>query len=227
MYFSILPNIQYDEKPLSYPFSESEYVVAKNLFKKYKINADVFSYAVFFKKYIIKEGETPDALAQKAYGNAFYDWVILLTNNIVNRHFDWPLSNQQLTKYAESQYDDPYGTIAYYETYEVKSGFKIRNELNADVDAIALEKGLKVDQNFYNSSFTYYNGTGYTTVAGNTVCRPVTVLEDLARKNEEKREIYLLKPVYFRQFVDDFKKQNLYKKGSNSYINNKLKKTGI
>lgn len=225
MYFSILPNIQYDEKPLVYPYSESEFVVAKNLFRKYKINADVFSYAVFFKKYVLKDGETPDSLANKAYGNPFYDWVILITNSVVNRHFDWPLSNYELTKYAESQYDDPYGEIAYYETYETKAGYKIPNEYGTMVDAIVLEGGLKVDSTFFNKNFEYFNGSGYTTVPGNTVCRPVTVMEDLTKKNEQKREIFLLKPEYFRQFVDDFKKQNNYKKGSDTYISKKLKKT--
>lgn len=225
MYFSILPNIQYDEKPLVYPYSESEFVVAKNLFRKYKINADVFSYAVFFKKYVLKDGETPDSLANQAYGNPFYDWVILITNSVVNRHFDWPLSNYELTKYAESQYDDPYGEIAYYETYEVKAGYRIPNEYGTMVDAIVLEGGLKVDSTFFNKNFEYFNGSGYTTVPGNTVCRPVTVLEDLTKKNEQKREIFLLKPEYFRQFVDDFKKQNNYKKGSDTYISKKLKRT--
>jgi hypothetical protein len=225
MYFSILPNIQYDEKPLVYPYSESEFVVAKNLFRKYKINADVFSFAVFFQKYILKDGETPDSLANKAYGNPFYDWVILITNSVVNRHFDWPLSNYELTKYAESQYDDPYGDIAYYETYETKAGYKIPNEYGTMVDAVVLEGGLKVDSTFFNKNFEYFNGSGYTTVPGNTVCRPVTVLEDLTKKNEQKREIFLLKPEYFRQFVDDFKRQNNYKKGSDTYISKKLKKT--
>ena len=225
MYFSILPNIQYDEKPLVYPYSESEFVVAKNLFRKYKINADVFSYAVFFKKYVLKDGETPDSLANKAYGNPFYDWVVLITNSVVNRHFDWPLSNYELTKYAESQYDDPYGEIAYYETYEIKAGYRIPNEYGTMVDAIVLEAGLKVDSTFFNKNFEYFNGSGYTTVPGNTVCRPVTVMEDLTKKNEQKREIFLLKPEYFRQFVDDFKKQNNYKKGSDTYISKKLKRT--
>ena len=225
MYFSILPNIQYDEKPLVYPYSESEFVVAKNLFRKYKINADVFSYAVFFKKYVLKDGETPDSLANKAYGNPFYDWVVLITNSVVNRHFDWPLSNYELTKYAESQYDDPYGEIAYYETYEIKAGYRIPNEYGTMVDAIVLEGGLKVDSTFFNKNFEYFNGSGYTTVPGNTVCRPVTVMEDLTKKNEQKREIFLLKPEYFRQFVDDFKKQNNYKKGSDTYISKKLKRT--
>ena len=82
MYFSLLPNIEYDEKPISYPFSESDFVVAKNFFRRYKINDDIFSYAVFFSKYAIKDGETPDSLALKAYGDVFYDWVILLLSLI-------------------------------------------------------------------------------------------------------------------------------------------------
>lgn len=226
MYFSLLPNIEYDEKPLSYPFTESEYVVAKNLFKKYKLNADVFSFAVFFRQYTIQDGETPDSLALKAYGDQFYDWVILLTNEIVNRHLDWPISNASLTKYAEQQYADPYNEILYYETYEIKSGFKIPNEFGTLVDAVALEGGLHVDETVYNSPFKYWNGTGYTSVPGNTVCRPVTALEDVTKRNEAKREIYLLKPAYFRQFVDDFKRQNIYKKGQDTYISKKLKRVG-
>ena len=65
------------------------------------------------------------------------------------------------------------------------------------------------------------------TVPGNTVCKPVTVMEDLTKKNEASREIYLLKPPYFRQFVDDFTKQALYKKGPASVKNNFLKRAGI
>jgi len=47
----------------------------------------------------------------------------------------------------------------------------------------------------------------------------------LTNENEKKREIYLLKPRYFQQFVNDFRKKNLYKK-SGDYINQRLKKTG-
>ena len=44
-YFRNIPNIEYDTKPIQYPFSESEYVVAKNFFSRYQVNPDVFSYA--------------------------------------------------------------------------------------------------------------------------------------------------------------------------------------
>ncbi len=60
---------------------------------------------------------------------------------------------------------------------------------------------------------------------GNEICRPVTVAEYYTAENEKKRPIYLLKPAYFQQFVDDFRKRNLYKKDAN-YISQRLKKTG-
>ena len=63
MFFSLLPNIEYAEKPISYPFSESDFVVAKNFFRRFKIRDDGFSYAVYFTKYSItdfKVNYTPD-----------------------------------------------------------------------------------------------------------------------------------------------------------------------
>ena len=49
MYFNIVPNIAYDQKPISFPFSKSDYIVAKNFFRRYKLNDDIFSQAVYFK----------------------------------------------------------------------------------------------------------------------------------------------------------------------------------
>ena len=209
MYFSIVPNISYDEKPISYPFSEADFVTAKNFFRRYKINDDVFSNAVFFEKYSIEEGERPDTLADKAYGDPFYDWVILLTNNMVNAQYDWPLTNYQIYKTLESEYDDPYGTIHHYETYEIGQ----------------YPAGLRVDEQFYNSTHKINLNRSIVTKNGNEICRPVTIAEWFSSENEKKREIYLLKPDYVQSFVDDFTKQNLYKR-SGSYINQRLKQTG-
>ena len=136
MYFSLIPNIEYDEKPISYPFSESDFVTAKNFFRRYRVNEDVFSYAVFFNKYVIKDGDRPDVVADKVYGNAFYDWVILLTNNMVNSTYDWPMTNAELNKVLESEFDDPLGTITYYETYDVGH----------------YTAGMHVDETFYNKT---------------------------------------------------------------------------
>lgn len=209
MYFSIVPNISYDEKPISYPFSESDFVTAKNFFRRYKVKDEVFSNAVLFQKYAIEDGERPDALAEKAYGDPFYDWVILIVNNMVNAQYDWPMTNYQVYKVLESEYDDPYSEIHHYETDEIGP----------------YKAGQYVDETFYNGTHKLNIDGAITTKNGNEICRPVTVAEYYTNENEKKRQIYLLKPVYFQQFVDDFRKKNLYKQ-SNNYISQRLKKTG-
>ena len=210
MYFSITPNVLYDEKPISYPFSESDRVIAKNFFRRYKLNDDIFSYAVFFNKYAIQDGERPDALAEKLYGNQFYDWVILLTNNMVNAQYDWPLSNYALSKIMEREYDDPYNEIHHYETVKVAQ----------------YPSGLRVDKAFYDKQHKLnINGT-ITILNGTAISAPITVADHLAKENEKKREIYILKEKYLRSFVNDFKKQNQYKKGSGNYLGKRLKITG-
>jgi len=209
MFFSLTPNVLYDEKPISYPFSSSDFVIAKNFFRRYKINEDLFSYAVIFKQYTIKDGERPDVIAQKAYGNVFYDWVILLTNNMVNAQYDWPMSNYTLNKTLESEFDDPYGTIRHYETYKIGQ----------------YPAGLHVDKQFYDSIHKINIDGTVVTKNGNEICRPVTIAEYYTEENEKKRKIYLLKPQYFRSFVDDYRKKNIYKKSS-KFVSSRLKATG-
>jgi len=209
MYFSLVPNIAYDEKPIKFPFSESDYVIAKNFFRRYKINDDIFSNVVYFKKYSIVDGERPDTVADKAYGDPFYDWVILMTNNLVNAQFDWPKTNYQLYKELEAKFDNPYGTVHHYETYEIGQ----------------YPAGLVVDEAFYNGQQKLNINGSVQLKNGNEICRPVTIAEWYTSENEKKREIFLLKPQYLESFVDDFKRQNLYKKDAN-YISQRLKKTG-
>ena len=209
MYFSIIPNISYDEKPISYPFSESDFVTAKNFFRRYKINDDIFSNVVYFKTYTIQEGERPDQVSLKAYGNQFYDWVILLTNNMVNAQYDWPLSNYEMYRTLEEEFDDPYSEIHHYETGSVGH----------------YAAGLHVDETFYNRQHKVNIDGIMTLKNGNEIASPITVAEHYQRENEKKREIYILKKQYLRSFVDDFRKQNLYEKSGN-YISQRLKKTG-
>ena len=210
MYFSIVPNISYDEKPISYPFSESDFVTAKNFFRRYKVNEDVFSSAVLFRPYVIADGMRPDTVAHEMYGNAFYDWVVLLTNNMVNAQYDWPMSNYEVYKILEEEYDDPYSEISHYKIKEAIGQYSA---------------GLHVDAAFYNAQHKINVNGSIQTKNGNEIASPVTVAEYFQELNEEKREIYLLRSEYLQSFVDDFRRQNLYQRSGN-YISQRLKKTG-
>ena len=222
MYFSLLPNLQYDTKPISYPFSESDFTIVKNFFKRSKIDPNIFGYATFYNKYAVNEGVKIETIAEKYYGNPFYDWVIILTNNYINPQFSFPLDEWTLRKVAEEKYgDDTYSGIHHYETIETKSGQTLGTE-----PILALEGGLTIDKNFYDSPFVYWNGTQHITVNGNTVSKPITNYEHELAENEKKREIYILRKSFFPRFVAEFKQQNLYSESSD-FISKRLKKTGV
>ena len=217
MYFSLIPDVNYDSKPLSFPFSESDYITAKNFFRRYQVNPDIFEYATFYKKYSVEEGDKIEYIAERYYGDAFYDWVIILTNNFINPLFAFPLDSETLRKTVESKYgfDGAYSGIHHYVTSEVRTG-----------DLLALEGDLIVDQNFYNSPFSYWDGTQVVTVPGNTVSSPVSNYDYEISQNEKKREIFILKRVFFDRFVEEFKTNNLYKESSD-FISKRLKKVAV
>ena len=222
MYFSLLPDLQYDTKPISYPFSESDFTITKNFFKRSKIDPNIFGYATFYKKYAITEGVKIETLARNYYGSQYYDWVIILTNNFINPQFSIPLDEWTLRKVAEEKYGDTtYNGIHHYETSEIKSGETIDG-----LKVVALKGGLTVDKNFYDSPFTYWDGTQHITLNGNTVSIPITNYEHELAENEKKREIYILRKSYFNRFVEEFKQQNLYSESSD-FISKRLKKTGV
>ena len=222
MYFSLLPDIAYDTKPVSYPFSESDRIITKNFFKRHEINEDVYGYATYYNKYAVKEGAKIEDIAYGYYGNVKYDWVIILTNNFINPLFSFPLDSYTLRKVAEEKYgDDTYSGIHHYETIETKSGQTIGGK-----PVLALQGGLRVDKTFYDSPFTYWNGTQNVTVAGNTVSKPILNFNHEMYENEKKREIYVLRKPYFFKFIEEFKKQNKYSQSSD-FISKRLKKTGV
>jgi len=63
MYFNILPSIKYDLKPIGYPFSESDFVVAKNFFKRFKITDSAFNQTIFYQKFAVTDGDRLEQIA--------------------------------------------------------------------------------------------------------------------------------------------------------------------
>lgn len=218
-FFSLLPDLKYDTKPIEYPFSQSDYTLMKNFFKTYKID-DVFAFKTSesYEKYIINDNFTRvEQVAEAYYGEAYYDWIIILTNKLVNPQFDWPMTSVQLRDHVERNYTDPYSTIRHYEIIS-----------NADQEErygrVLFEEGTRMDEAFYNSGYQYWDGTGVASVPGSLISSPVTQYEYEYKINEERREVYLLKSQYVSAFINYIKRQNTYK-SSSSYVSRKVKET--
>lgn len=214
-YFNRLPNIEYDQKPLTFPFSERQYILAKNFFRRYKLSESSYNFQNFFSEYNMTDNDRIDYLSYKFYNTSEYDWIILITNNIINSYFDLPISEVDLYEIVIKSYGNPEG-IHHYETYEVK------NSLGTPV----LKSGLCVEESFYNGVFKYFDNGQVVSVNGNTISKPITNYEYEVKLNDEKRKIYILRPQYVQTFIDQFTSGMEYSRSS-SYINRTTKKAGI
>lgn len=147
-YFSYLPNIELAVRPIQFPWSEQQYKVAKNIFRRFKINDSALDTAMYFRKLTVTDADRPDVISQKVYGTSDYDWVILMSNNVINPYFDWPMSQPVLDDYINQKYDAPY-EIKHYETREVKNS----------AGATVLPEGQIVDESFFRAPYWIeYNG---------------------------------------------------------------------
>jgi hypothetical protein len=122
-YFRQVPNFEYVDRNADRK-SISNYIPVKNLFKRGKLREDIFGNLSYFTKYKIIGDERPDNVAYKVYGDETLDWVILLSNNILNIQTEWPLPQTSfdsilLEKYGS--YESLYSGIHHYETVEVKN----------------------------------------------------------------------------------------------------------
>lgn len=205
-YFRELPNLEY-QSFLSDRKSVDEYLLVKNIFRRVKLRDDLQNVFTIFNKYQIPDGSRPELVAEELYGSSQYDWVVLISAGITNIRDQWPLSDKQIYDYSENIYGNSINDIHHYETTEVKDS---QNRL-------ILPAGKVVDSNFTIPK----PGSPSTTL--NPVIG-VTNYEYEVRKNNEKRGIYVLKPIYLQQVLLDTKRAMTYDKSS-QYVNNRLIKT--
>lgn len=141
-YFNELPNLQVLNRTKNV-VSNDEVTIIKNFFKRGKLREDIGSVASAFEYYMIVGDERPEQVAEKIYGDPELDWVILLTNNILNVQEQWPLNLDSFNKYLIDKYgsEDAYTEIHHYETVSVKDSFGRQ----------VFPAGLIVDEEFYNA----------------------------------------------------------------------------
>ena len=209
-YFRNIPDFEYvsrnaDTKQIS------EYQKVKNLFKRGKLKNDIFNDLTYFTKYQIIGDDRPDNVAFDVYDDETLDWVILLSNNIINIQTEWPLDHQSFYNFLMDKYgsEESINGIHHYETTQVRDTNR----------TIIVPKGLKVPQN-YSIEFYDANLESYTTASNIT-----TEITNYAYENkiqDDKRNIYVLKKEYLNVILNDMEESMLYKEGSTQYLSETL-----
>ena len=171
-YFNSFPLMAYDMK------GDQNYKLLPNILKRVKLRSSIRSSSFMFDNYDVKDGERPEDVAYKWFGDAKYHWIILMTNNITDRYYQWPLSQPQFhehltDKYGAGSEDD----VHHYEIPQSSGKTSSRDyshmvEVNSDVDNVSIITNREYEQ----------------------------------RKQDEYRQINLLDRRYLNAFVSEFEK---------------------
>lgn len=170
MYFDAFPVIPYDSK------GDLNYKDVTNLLRRVGMRAKLKSNTLLYDTYNVKEGETPEIIAHKLYGDTQLHWIILLINDITDRYHQWPMSGGQFLDYLNDKYSNP-DAIHHYETTQTSGDTKVKIEVFNEVDDDAY--------------------TGLT---------PITNREYEEQQQDQRRKIRLLDPSFVEQFIDEYQK---------------------
>ena len=107
MFFNAFPLILVDPK------REGETKIVTNLLRRVALRAKVKTNTAIFDTYDVKEGDSPENIAFKMYGDTEYHWIVMLMNDITDRYHDWPLTTPQFLSYLKEKYTDPNATHHY------------------------------------------------------------------------------------------------------------------
>jgi hypothetical protein len=155
---------------------DKNYKLLPNILKRVKLRSSLRAGVFMFDNYDVKDGERPEDIAFKWFGDAKYHWIILMTNNVTDRYYQWPLSAPQFAEHLTDKYGaGNEDAVHHYEKTQDSGPTSSRNnshlvECNSDDGDPSI---------ISNRDYEY-------------------------RKQDEYRQIRLLNPQYLNTFVEEF-----------------------
>ena len=179
-----LPELLYNfsSKPL-----DPDFLYVKNIWRRAQVLTEYKSRVTMFTEDTVKDGEKPEDIATRLYGNPFYNWTILVINDVTDYYKQWPKSVVQLQEYINTKYTNGQAT-KHHVTTEVKDAS----------GNIIVPAGKVVPSTF---QVAYYDGS--TTVTANPVVS-VTNAQYETEENSKLQSIQVIKPELIEDFVDAY-----------------------
>jgi hypothetical protein len=222
-FFDKFPKILYDIDGKR----QTRYTAVTNIFFRIKIIREVLTNFTVYYEHLIADGDTPEILAEKIYKDPEAHWIILLANDIVDPHYDWPLNANQFDKYIIKKYGSLQNAKTNYHHFEkvITREDSFTGETYSTRFVIDEAKLNEVDLTVpYDTYYTLPADQEVNTINmgdGKTIIEiikrnRVTFYDYEDELNESKRAIKIIKPEYYPQIINEF--ENLLKTTSPSYI---------
>ena len=175
--------------------------VVKDIFRRAIISKEFLENNSYFELYDIYDGETPEELAYRYYGNQDLHWLVLLVNDIQDPRFEWPLSSDDLYKQVVSKYGTEKDVFTVNRAinnkgYQVETFFLLTEDSTHKKPKRILVDLPDTEQ--INIPLSYQDSEIGTDFQSN--------YEVEVTKNEINRRIRLLKPIIVQEVIDTYAK---------------------
>ena len=168
MYFANFPIIAYDS------VGNGDFKLVTNLLKRVALRTKVRTNTLMYDTYDVKDGETPEMIADKLYDDPQLHWVVLFVNNITDRYHQWPMASIQFNAFVNDKYTN-IDAVHHYEIAQTSGDTSVK--INIGIDT-----------------------TGYSEADLTTI----TNYEYEIERQDTLRKIRLLDAAYLEQFVEEF-----------------------
>jgi len=192
-YFDTLPKVLYTQNGVASIYT--------NLLARVSVIPEILKDPLIYYSYDIQEGDTPEVIAHKYYGDSYRYWIVLFANELLDPQWDWPLTSKMFEKYLTDKYPSTniYSEIEYYE--------KVITQYDVNTQTTTINK-IRIDEATYNGlpvtqTTTYVLPTGPVTIT--TERNAVSIYDYELNQNEAKRNIKILNSIYVNQFEEQFK----------------------
>jgi hypothetical protein len=172
-FFNRFPVLAYDVK------NNDNYKLLPDILRRVKLRSSIRSSSMLFDTYDVRNGDRPEDIAFKWFGDAELHWVILMTNNVLDRYYDWPMNDVQFQEFLTDKYGaGSEDAIHHYEitkssgrtTAKGPNDYSHKVEVNSDTDNASSISNREYEE----------------------------------REQDKKRSIRLLDKRYLNDFIDEF-----------------------
>ena len=186
-------------------------IVLTNIIKRVNIIPSLLKNPLLIYTYDLQEGDTPDIVANKYYGDSYRYWLALFSNNIINPQWQWPMSSSVFDNYIQNKYADAAAAANVVSVLEYTQSTVYQYTKTIEtIDGTTLnvtKTTIVIDQPTYDSTvpgITTSTFPGGATVSQTVTTNVVSIYDYELEQNESNRSIYLINSIYTSQIESQF-----------------------
>lgn len=211
-YFQVMPKIA----TIDYVGNK---IVLTNLMIRTEIIPSLLNNPLLFYSYNIQDGDTPEIIADKYYGDPYRYWIVLFGNQIIDPQWQWPMNQNLFNDYIIDKYKNDTANSLNISANTVTPGQVLAYTQGNIENYVKTVITIDSSTNESNTSTYYIDSTAYNLVQENTITKGFSTGAEVTqivkkytesiydyevRQNELNRTINLVNSIYVSQFESQF-----------------------